>query len=35
MQRLRRLFARARLEKEEVKILRGLLSALEKWIQSH
>lgn len=35
MQRLRRLFARARLEKEEVKILRGVLSALEKWIQSH
>ncbi|MEO6563541.1 MAG: RNA methyltransferase [Nitrosospira sp.] len=35
MQRLRRLFARARLEKEEVKILRGLLSALEKWIQTH
>ena len=34
MQRLRRLFARARLEKEEVKILRGLLSALEKWIQT-
>lgn len=34
MQRLRRLFARARLEKEEVKILRGVLSALEKWIQS-
>lgn len=33
MQRMRRLFARARLEKEEVKILRGLLSALEKRIQ--
>ena len=35
MQRMRRLFARARLEKEEVNILRGILSALEKWIQSH
>lgn len=35
MRRMRRLFARARLEKEEVKILRGVLSALEKWVQSH
>lgn len=30
MQRIRRLFARARLEKEEVQILRGVLSALAK-----
>ncbi|MDN5752549.1 MAG: RNA methyltransferase [Nitrosospira sp.] len=30
MQRMRRLFARARLEKEEVNVLRGLLNALEK-----
>ncbi|MGH8763303.1 MAG: RNA methyltransferase [Nitrosospira sp.] len=30
MQRMRRLFARARLEKEEVNVLRGLLSAFEK-----
>lgn len=30
MQRMRRLFARARLEKEEVSVLRGLLNALEK-----
>ncbi len=30
LQRMRRLFARARLEKEEVNILRGILSALEK-----
>jgi tRNA/rRNA methyltransferase len=29
MQRLRRLFARARLEKEEVNILRGILSAMQ------
>ena len=29
MQRLRRLFARARLEKEEVNILRGMLSAMQ------
>jgi tRNA/rRNA methyltransferase len=29
MQRLRRLFARARLEKEEVNILRGILSAVQ------
>lgn len=29
-QRMRRLFARARLEKEEVNMLRGILSALEK-----
>jgi tRNA/rRNA methyltransferase len=28
-QRMRRLFARARLEKEEVNMLRGILSALE------
>ena len=34
MGHLRRLFARARLEKEEVNILRGMLSALEKRIQS-
>ena len=32
MQRMRRLSARARLEKEEVNVLRGLLSALEKWM---
>jgi tRNA/rRNA methyltransferase len=31
-QRMRRLFARARLEKEEVNVLRGVLSALEKWM---
>jgi tRNA/rRNA methyltransferase len=30
MQRLRRLFARARLKKEEVQILRGILTALGK-----
>lgn len=30
MQRIRRLFARAQLEKEEVNILRGIISALEK-----
>lgn len=30
MQRIRRLFARTRLEKEEVQILRGILSALAK-----
>ena len=30
MQRLRRLYARARLEKEEVNILRGILKAVEK-----
>lgn len=30
MQRIRRLFARARLEKEEVQILRGILTAVEK-----
>lgn len=30
MQRVRRLFSRARLEKEEVKFLRGFLSALDK-----
>jgi tRNA/rRNA methyltransferase len=29
MQRLRRLFARARLEKDEVNILRGILSAVQ------
>jgi tRNA/rRNA methyltransferase len=29
MQRLRRLFARARLEKDEVSILRGILSAMQ------
>lgn len=32
MQRMRRLFARARLEKEEVNVLRGLLNAFEKWM---
>ncbi|UJP05991.1 MAG: RNA methyltransferase [Nitrosomonas sp.] len=31
MQRIRRLFARARLEAEEVQILRGLLASLEKY----
>jgi tRNA/rRNA methyltransferase len=30
MERMRRMFARARLERHEVKLLRGLLSALEK-----
>lgn len=30
MQRIRRLFSRARLEKEEINILRGILSAIEK-----
>ena len=30
MERMRRLFARVRLERQEVKLLRGLLSALEK-----
>ena len=30
MERMRRLFARARLERQEVKLLRGLLAALEK-----
>ena len=30
MERMRRLFARARLERHEVKLLRGLLAALEK-----
>ena len=34
MQRMRRLFARARLEKEEVNILRGILSACEKRMQA-
>ncbi|WP_074774246.1 RNA methyltransferase [Nitrosospira multiformis] len=34
MQRMRRLFARARLEKEEVNILRGILSACEKRMQT-
>ena len=34
MQRLRRLFARARLEKEEVNILRGILGACEKGMQA-
>jgi len=29
MERMRRMFARARLERQEVKLLRGLLSALE------
>ena len=31
MQRLRRLFARARPEKEEVSILRGILTSVEKF----
>ncbi len=30
MQRIRRLFSRARLEKEEIQILRGILTAMEK-----
>jgi len=30
MERLRRLFARARLEKEEINILRGILKAFQK-----
>lgn len=34
MQRMRRLFARARLEKEEINILRGILSACEKRMQA-
>lgn len=34
MQRLRRLFARTRLEKEEVNILRGILGACEKRMQT-
>ena len=29
--KLRRLFGRARLEKDEVSILRGILSAVEDW----
>ena len=33
MQRMRRMFARARLEREELNILRGILSACEKQIQ--
>jgi tRNA/rRNA methyltransferase len=32
MQRMRRMFARARLEREELNILRGILSACEKQI---
>ncbi len=32
--RLRRLFARARLEKEEVNILRGILARIEERVQS-
>ncbi len=35
MQRIRRLFARARLEKEEVNILRGILGACEKRMQAY
>ena len=35
MQRIRRLFARARLEKEEVNILRGILTTLEKHKQEN
>jgi tRNA/rRNA methyltransferase len=35
MQRIRRLFARARLEKEEVNILRGLLAACENHMRPH
>ncbi|HEX8873664.1 MAG TPA: RNA methyltransferase [Nitrosospira sp.] len=34
MQRLRRLFARARLEKEEINILRGILGACEKRMET-
>ena len=34
MQRIRRMFARARLEKEEVNILRGMLGACEKQLQA-
>ena len=34
MRRLRRLFARARLEKEEINILRGVLGACEKQMQA-
>jgi tRNA/rRNA methyltransferase len=34
MQRMRRMFARARLEREELNILRGILSACEKQIQN-
>ncbi|SET35200.1 tRNA/rRNA methyltransferase [Nitrosomonas marina] len=34
MQRLRRLYARARLEKEELNILRGILKAVEKHLSS-
>jgi tRNA/rRNA methyltransferase len=34
MQRIRRLFARARLEKEEVNVLRGILSACENHMRS-
>jgi tRNA/rRNA methyltransferase len=30
MQRLRRLFSRTRLDKEELNILRGILTAMEK-----
>lgn len=33
MPRLRRLFARAELEQEEVNILRGVLSQMDKWIE--
>jgi tRNA/rRNA methyltransferase len=35
MQRIRRLFGRARLEKEEVNILRGLLGACENHMRAH
>ena len=35
MQRIRRLLARARLEKEEVNILRGILGACEKRMQPY
>ncbi|PTR13448.1 tRNA/rRNA methyltransferase [Nitrosospira sp. Nsp2] len=35
MQRIRRLFARARLEKEEVNILRGVLGACENRMRAH
>jgi tRNA/rRNA methyltransferase len=34
MQRIRRMFARARLEKEEINILRGMLGACEKQMQA-
>ena len=35
MQRIRRLFSRTRLEKEEVNILRGVLKAMEKQLDKY